>query len=133
MASKPAEEGWSIFCFSRMIIGGGVGVLQENRVGDDALAEPQRQTARPASSSALCANPQIKGWFNGHFLSHSPARTRSAFQGPRGTTLVNASSPDGLHDGSLVQGRAGTLRASSGATSTASRSAPSTTSKSVML
>ena len=33
VASKPAEEGWSIFCFSHApIIGSGVRVLQENHV-----------------------------------------------------------------------------------------------------
>mmetsp|Transcript_5712 Transcript_5712/g.16872 ORF Transcript_5712/g.16872 Transcript_5712/m.16872 type:complete len:551 (-) Transcript_5712:54-1706(-) len=75
VAKHPAEDGWSIFCFSHApIIGSGVRVLQENHVVNGCCwlnhnggpgAAPQRfiETVRKS--------PQIKAWFNGHFhLSH---------------------------------------------------------------
>ncbi|KAK3254978.1 hypothetical protein CYMTET_35827 [Cymbomonas tetramitiformis] len=69
----PAEEGWQIFCFSHApIIGSALRVLQECHVvngccwlnhNDKVQSKRYIETVR--------ANPQIKGWFSGHFhLSH---------------------------------------------------------------
>merc|ERR1711939_948278 len=98
--------GWSIFCFSHApIIGSGVRVLQENHVVNGCcwLNHNGGPGAAPQKFIDIVRkSPQIKGWFNGHFhLSHD-YEDSIAFPG-------------------------GNTRASSGATSTASRSAPSTT------
>ena len=75
VASKPAEEGWSIFCFSHApIIGSGVRVLQENHVVNGCcwLNHNGGPGAAPQNFIDIVRrSPQIKGWFNGHFhLSH---------------------------------------------------------------
>lgn len=71
--AHPEEDGWSIFCFSHApIIGSALRVLQECHVVNGCCwLNHNDKVASKKFIQTVRANPQIKGWFSGHFhLSH---------------------------------------------------------------
>ena len=113
--AHPASEGWKIFCFSHApIIGSGLRVLQECHVVNGCcwLNHNDGPQSRKFIET-IRENPQIKGWFSGHFhLSHDYEDSMSFPEGNnRGscvfgqTAVMTArSTRDGRRQSRLIRG-----------------------------
>jgi hypothetical protein len=115
IAEHPAEDGWKIFCFSHApIIGSGLRVLQECHVVNGCCWLNHNDGPQSRKFIEIVReNPQIKGWFSGHFhLSHDyedsmafpEGNNRGACVFAQTAVMTARSTRDGRRQSRLIRG-----------------------------